>query len=114
VLDLESAVYALAIGMATKPGNTQPLGWSHLSAEKIVYDSLKPLCNIEMLRDMKEKNITLDPHYRLVPFLLHRLIRAWDRKLPVKQKSCPSDQKARIPLYRTRAGRNSILCMFAL
>lgn len=66
--------------MATKPGNTQPLDWSHLSAGKVIYDSLKSLCNTTMLEHMDQRCETFDLHKSLDSYMVHRVIVAWNEK----------------------------------
>jgi len=77
VLDYESAVYALAIGWAADPQNTRPLDWSKLSEEKMTYDFLKSLCNIEMVKHMKETAIDFDPQHHTDLKVICALIKAW-------------------------------------
>jgi hypothetical protein len=87
VLDFESLAYALAIGVATSPGNTQPLDWSNLSAEKVAADILKSSCNIQMLRSMKETGDTFDPQRPILNlYYFSRVLMAYNAEALIKMQ----------------------------
>jgi hypothetical protein len=70
--------------MTTRSYNTRPLNWSLLSAESITYDSLKSLCNAEMLEYEKLRRVIFDPQSHLEPSMICRLIIAWNMEATTK------------------------------
>jgi hypothetical protein len=52
--------------------------------EKIAYDSLKSLCNIEMVKYLREKDIAFDDQRPLDVAILSQIVKVWNTRNSTK------------------------------
>lgn len=78
--DLESAIYAIAIGYTADPLITRPLNWSAFDIENLAYHAFLSLFDTKKTNFVGKQNTGFDPQRPLGRFFLCWLITLWNSR----------------------------------